>query len=281
MRQECYFCQIRGIEKLLAKYQLKSAQAENFIFCAHEIIGAGRHKENAILAAEIHRLAREHFNNNDLYSIEKHNANQLLLNQYDVWKERVQKSNDPFHTAAKLAVIGNIIDYGAGTVRNDISAQIEELYAQDLKLDLTEMLRSEIEKADNILYLGDNCGEIVFDKLFIETFNHSNVTFVVRGKPVINDVTLEDARQVGMDQVSRVISNGSDAPSTIPELCAEEFVETFNKADLVISKGQGNYEGLMNYIHPNLFFMLIAKCKPMADMLGVQKNDMVVTRLRN
>jgi len=281
MRQECYFCQIRGVEKLLAKSKSKAAQAENFIFCAHQIIGAGREKENAMLSAEIHRLAKEHFNNNDLYSIEKQHANQLLLEQYDVWKERVLQSNDPFRAAAKLSVIGNIIDYGAGTVSNDISAQIEELYKQDLKLDMTEMLRSEIEKADNILYLGDNCGEIVFDKLFIETFNHANVTFVVRGAAVINDVTIEDARQVRMDQVSRVISNGTDAPSTLLEFCSNDFVELFENADLVISKGQGNYEGLRNNSHSNLFFLLIAKCDPMADILGVKKNDMVITRLAN
>jgi uncharacterized protein with ATP-grasp and redox domains len=281
MRQDCYFCQIRGVEKLIAKSNPGSEKAEQFIYCAHELIGAGREKENARLSAEIHRLAKEHFDNSDLYSKEKRHANELLLSQYDYWKSRVLKSSDPFRTAAKLAVIGNIIDYGAGTVSFDISAQIEELYKLDLKVDMTKSLHSEINKAGRVLYLGDNCGEIVFDKLFIETFNHANVTYAVRGAPIINDVTLEDAIQVGLDQICPVISNGADAPSTLMEFCSEEFIEVFDKADLVISKGQGNYEGLMNNHHPNLFFMLIAKCRPMAESLGVDINDMVVTKLMN
>jgi hypothetical protein len=128
------------------------------------------------------------------------------------------------------------------------------------------------------LYLGDNCGEIVFDKLFIETMDHPNVTFAVRGNPVINDATLEDAAQVGLDNVCRVISNGFDAPSTLLEFCSDEFAEAYNNADLVISKGQGNFEGLMESRHPNEFFLLIAKCWPIANLLGVGKNDMVVLK---
>jgi uncharacterized protein with ATP-grasp and redox domains len=100
----------------------------------------------------------------------------------------------------------------------------------------------------------------------------------VRGNPVINDATLEDAAQVGLDNVCRVISNGFDAPSTLLEFCSDEFAEAYNNADLVISKGQGNFEGLMESRHPNEFFLLIAKCWPIANLLGVGKNDMVVLK---
>jgi hypothetical protein len=144
---------------------------------------------------------------------------------------------------------------------------------------MTAELKNEISKAKSVLYLGDNCGEIVFDKLFIETMKHQNITFVVRGAPVINDVTLEDANQVGMDNICRVISNGFDAPSTLIELCSDEFAAEYNNADLIISKGQGNFEGLMESTHPNIFFLLIAKCDPIAKLLGVNKNDMVVSKL--
>lgn len=146
-------------------------------------------------------------------------------------------------------------------------------------INMTEKLHSEIIKAERVLYLGDNCGEIVFDKLLIETINHPNITFAVRGKPVINDPTLEDAGQVGMDKVCKIISNGADAPSTLLELSSAEFVEEYQNADLIISKGQGNFEGLMEDSHPNIIFLLIAKCSPIADLLRVEKNDMVVTQL--
>lgn len=281
MKQECYFCHIKTVEKLVNKYATESEVAEDFIFCVHELIGKDHTRGNARLSTEVHRLARQHFNNSDLYTIEKQHANELLLDNYEFWESIVHESEDPFATAAKLAVIGNIIDYGAHIVLDDISKQIEGLFKQDLKINKTAELEKAIKKAGNILYLGDNCGEVVFDKLFIETMKHLNVTFAVRGKPVINDVTMEDARQVGIDRVCNVISNGADAPSTLLEMCSDEFVDVFNKADLIISKGQGNYEGLMNDLHPNIFFMLIAKCNPMAESLGVHKNDMVITKKLN
>ncbi len=140
-------------------------------------------------------------------------------------------------------------------------------------------LRDKINGSEKILYLGDNAGEIVFDKLFIETMQHPDVTFVVRGKPVINDVTFEDVRQTRIDNVCKVISNGYDAPSTLLEFCSEEFLDKFNTADLVISKGQGNFEGLMYTTHPNVFFLLMAKCEPMAELLGVNKGEMIITKL--
>ena len=146
---------------------------------------------------------------------------------------------------------------------------------------MREKLEKEIQKADSILYLGDNAGEIFFDRLFIETMNHPNVCFAVRGMPVINDVTLDDAAQVGMYQVCRVISNGFDAPSTLLEFCSTEFREVYANADLIISKGQGNFEGLMHENHPNTFFMLIAKCNTMANLLKVQKNGLLVTQFKN
>lgn len=102
---------------------------------------------------------------------------------------------------------------------------------------------------------------------------------MVREKPVINDVTLDDAQQVGMDGICTVITNGYDAPSTLLEYCSESFKEAYDEADLIISKGQGNFEGLLERKQPNLYFMLIAKCQPMSEKLGVSNGDMVVTNL--
>jgi len=234
---------------------------------------------NPKIATEINRIAKIKLGNANLYAEEKLKANNILLKKYSYWQTIVNQSENPFSTAAKLSVIGNIIDYGAQSVNDNISDQIEFLYKKDLKIDMTAELKNEISKAKSVLYLGDNCGEIVFDKLFIETMKHQNITFVVRGAPVINDVTLEDANQVGMDNICRVISNGFDAPSTLIELCSDEFAAEYNNADLIISKGQGNFEGLMESTHPNIFFLLIAKCDPIAKLLGVNKNDMVVSKL--
>jgi len=279
MRHECYFCHIRTIEKLIDKFKPDEKVAEDFIFSVHKLIASNWEMSNPKIATEINRIAKIKLGNANLYAEEKLKANNILLKKYSYWQTIVNQSENPFSTAAKLSVIGNIIDYGAQSVNDNISDQIEFLYKKDLKIDMTAELKNEISKAKSVLYLGDNCGEIVFDKLFIETMKHQNITFVVRGAPVINDVTLEDANQVGMDNICRVISNGFDAPSTLIELCSDEFAAEYNNADLIISKGQGNFEGLMESTHPNIFFLLIAKCDPIAKLLGVNKNDMVVSKL--
>ena len=276
MRQECYFCINKTVERLIQKFNPSSEIAEDFVLSVTKLLGNEWNTSNPYLATKIHRLAREKLNIHDLYSEEKLLANQLLLEHYHEWKKLITISSNPFQMAAKLAVIGNIIDYGAHSVNEDILTQIKSLTSNELAVDNTAELFDRIKSADSILYLGDNAGEIVFDKLFIETMAHPNVTFVVRGYPVINDITTDDVKQVGVDKLCRIISNGYDAPSTLLEYCSVEFLEAYNSADLIISKGQGNFEGLMNEKRDNLFFMLMAKCNPIAEMLGVKKGDMLV-----
>lgn len=278
MRPECYFCHIKTLQVLINKYQPTDDMAERLIFSACELLSENRTKGNPVIATGIHKIARQLFNATDLYAEEKKDANETLMNKYTYWKEYIQQSDDPFYAAAKLAVIGNIIDYGAHSVSDDIVSQINALYSKNITLDNTIELKNAVRNAKSILYLGDNAGEIVFDRLFIETMDHPNITFAVRGMHIINDITTEDAKEVGIDKMCRVISNGSDAPSTILEFCSEEFKESYRQADLIISKGQGNFEGLMNEDHPNTYFLLIAKCDPIARLLKVNKNDMVVMK---
>ena len=281
MKHECYFCHTKTIEKLIKKFQPESDVAEKFIFSIHSLLDEDKAISNPYLARNIHSIARDYLKQDNLYQEEKLKANNLLLNQYQLWKDFVVNSQFPFYAAAKLSVIGNIIDYGAHSVNGEISNQINKLLKKDLAIDQTGELYMRIKEAKSILYLGDNAGEIVFDKLFMEIMRHQNVTYVVRGRPVINDVTVEDAQYCKIHSTCKVITNGSDAPSTLLELCSAEFIEEYNKADLIISKGQGNFEGLMNTNNPKIFFLLIAKCKPMAELLNVEKGDMVVTQFNN
>ena len=280
MRHECYFCHTKTIEKLIEKFKPEDVVAEDFVFTVNQLLFENRNQSNPYCATLIHRIAKQKINNENLYAAEKRNANKLFLEQYNRLKDWVNKSSNSLHLAAKLAVAGNIIDYGAHTVSGDIEQQVHSLMKNDFARDETVELFEQLQKAKSVLYLGDNAGEIVFDKLFLETINHPNVTYVVRGKPVINDVTLEDAEQCGMADLCEVITNGYDAPSTLLDYCSDEFLEKFHTADLVISKGQGNFEGLMNCERENLFFMLMAKCKPIADLLGVNKGNLLVTKIK-
>ena len=279
MRPECYFCHIKTVQNLLAKFNPPKNVAEDFIFSVHEILGHNRSMINPKLATDIHRIAKQKLNVKDLYASEKLSANKLLLTDYEYWRSYIDKSSSPYYTAVKLAVAGNIIDYGAHSVNGDIKGQINSLLNTSFAIDKTKELKKAIQQAKSILYLGDNAGEVFFDRLLLETIHHPNVTFVTRGAPIINDITIDDAKQMGIDKICKVIHNGFDAPSTLIESCSDEFLQAYNNADLIISKGQGNFEGLMNEKHPNTFFLLMAKCEPMAEMLGCAKNDLIVTQL--
>ncbi|HKK81967.1 MAG TPA: ARMT1-like domain-containing protein [Prolixibacteraceae bacterium] len=276
MRRECYHCHSKTIEQIISKHNPPVNKAEEFQKNVENYIQHNWNLQNPVIATHIHRLGRDLLNNKDLYRKEKREANKLLLNNYDYWKAKVTTSNNPFHTAAKLAVIGNIIDYGAHAVPEKIEEFIEEMLLKPLAIDDAVILGEKARKANFILYLGDNAGEIVFDKLFIETMQHTNVTFAVRDEAVINDVTRNEARQVEMNKLCKIISNGYDAPSTLLEHCSPGFLKTYENADLIISKGQGNFEGLMNEKRNDLFFLFMAKCQPIAEMVGVKSGSMLI-----
>lgn len=278
MRSECYFCHQKTVHSLVQKFRPDEDTAGAFIFAIHDLLSQHQETPNPELATYIHRIAREKLNVGDLYADEKESANHLLLEDYSFWRSFIDGSGDPFATAARLAVIGNIIDYGAHSLKGDLVQQIQSLYENELKVNHIDALKAALEKASSVLYLGDNAGEVFFDKLFIETIQHPHLTFATRGYPVINDITRHDALLMGLDKSCHVIDNGTDAPSTLLNWCSEDFLEAYHSADLIISKGQGNFEGLMDEKHPNTFFMLIAKCRPIAHLLGVEKGDMVLLK---
>jgi len=280
MDNRCLACHSKTVNLLIDKFKLQGEIAVDFSSEVDYLLMNCKHLSNPYIALLINRLAKKKIQNNDLYSEEKKYANSILQTQYEKWDSIVNDCDESLHVASKLAVIGNVIDYGAHSVPVDIPAKIEELLTLDFAIDDRDEMFSEIKNADSVLYLGDNAGEIVFDKLFIQHLNHPNLTYVVRGNPIINDVTLEDAEQVGMQDVCMVISNGYDAPSTLPDNCSAEFQELFKNADVVLSKGQGNFEGLLNEKRISLYFMLMAKCDIIAELLGVCKGDLIITKSR-
>lgn len=278
MREACYDCHIKTVEDLIGKFKPATAVADRFRKASQEYLLSNSGQSNPLIATGIHRLASRIMQQSDLYQEEKSALNSLLLGHYEYFKRYLKKQKDPLYMAAKLAVIGNIIDYGAHSVPADIKEEAKRLLGHPLKIDETRNLFEAIQKAESILYIGDNAGEIVFDKLFIEFLEHPGITYAVRGKPVINDVTFRDAYQVGINEFCQLIHNGDDAPSTLLENCSKDFVRKFNESDLVIAKGQGNFEGLMHSSHPNLFFMLMAKCSPIAELLNTDPGSMIIMK---
>ncbi len=220
----------------------------------------------------IHRLVREVTDVADPYEEVKKESNDLGLKLYPALKSQVQESEDPLLTALKIAGAGNIIDFGP-KLAMDSSRSLDQIVNDSFTQALQEPLdpvqyrafQEKLAGVEAVLYLGDNTGEIVCDKLLIEELvrQGKEVTFVTRGEPTINDATLADARYVGLDKVSTVTTNGSDAPGTRLEDCSPGFVEAFQSAKLIISKGQGNFEGLSNVPGP-IFFLFKVKCPVIA-----------------
>ena len=224
----------------------------------------------------IHRLIREFLRDDDPYRQIKDRSNRLAMKLYPELKMKIEQSSDPLETAMRFAIAGNIIDLGVNSQLDEsiIYKTIEDSMKNALFPNTINDFRDAVNLATDILYLGDNAGEIVFDRLLIEQLPYEKVTFVVRGSPVINDATLVDARFAGITDIVEVIDNGSDAPGTILEDCSPAFCARFEKADLIIAKGQGNYESLSD-IKKNILFVLIAKCPVIARDIGCDVGSLV------
>jgi uncharacterized protein with ATP-grasp and redox domains len=233
----------------------------------------------AVIGQQIHRLIRKLIGNNDPYRELKRRFNHLALRMCAELEQRVRTSKDPLETAVRLAIAGNIIDLGVKTqiAESDIEKVIRNCLTTGFDGQQLEGFRSAVKKTKKILYLADNAGEIVFDRLLIEQLPCEKVTVVVKGKPVINDATMEDAELAGLTRIVEVIDNGSDAPGTILESCSDDFRGRFAGADLIIAKGQGNYETLSD-VNKNIFFILKAKCPVIARDLGCEAGEMILRR---
>ena len=209
----------------------------------------------------------------------KKESTQKALALYPELKKRVELATAPLSLAAKFAVAGNVIDFGVAS-QFDLGAELDRVVDDGAFGHWhEESFFDALKEAEWLLYLGDNTGETVMDRLFIETITKETgtpVSYVVREMPIINDAIYEDALAAGLDGCAEIISSGCSAPGTVLDLCSPQFLSLFHNAPLIVSKGQGNFETLSGVKAP-IFFFLKAKCSVVADHLGVQLGDLVLT----
>ena len=234
------------------------------------------------MAQKIHRLIRKLTEIDDPYRQMKKRFNIFVLALYPELERIIAESKKPLETAVRLAIAGNIIDLGVKSSLKtcEVSKTIDEALTAELDITTFEDFKKEAATAKSILYIADNAGEIIFDRILIDQLGPDRITFAVKGRPVINDATIEDAQATGLTDLVRVIDNGDDAPGTILKSCSEEFCHYFKKADLIIAKGQGNYETLSD-LDKNIFFLLKAKCLVIANHLGCEVGTTVLRRQNN
>lgn len=216
----------------------------------------------------IYRIVNEITGVSDPYKAikKKHIAEAKSI--YSELEELVEKSDDKLSAAIKIAIAGNIIDLGINKNFNIIK-DIKEILEQDYAIFDYEAFKNQLRKTKIVLYIGDNAGESVFDKILIKALN-KQVKYAVRSIPIINDVTMEDAIASGLDEVAELIDSGCRAPGIILKQVTPKFQEIYNSAGLIISKGQGNFEGLSDS-NRQIFFLLKAKCPVISNHLGVEE----------
>jgi len=279
--RECIPCLARQATEIAVKStDDKLVQEEIIIKCLEELSKL----DFELSAPEIGRLMHLHAmnitGNFNPYQKLKDEYNEIALDITDIIKREqwIEDANDPFDLACRLSIAGNIIDFSVGLNLDysKILASVSDSLESPLFGDGPKVLEESIANAKNIMFIADNAGEIIFDKFLLEQLPTDKVTYVVKGGPIVNDATIDDVHFAGIDKMVKVIDNGVAAQGTILNECSEEFLKAYCNADVVISKGQANYETLSDE-NKNIFFLLRAKCESVAKSFGCNKMDYVLT----
>lgn len=231
------------------------------------------------MGQQIHRILRQTLDNSDPYLQIKERSTQVALDMLETIRRQLDESDRSFETGVRFAIAGNILDFALTSQWDDqhIMASFDKAVSHPIDTAMVARLWRELQQAKTVLILGDNAGETVCDRLLIEQLpKHLAVTYAVKGSPVINDATLSDAIQAGLGEVATLIDNGTDAPGTVLTQCSEHFMSCFASADVVIAKGQANFETL-NSVSREIYFMTQIKCAVIADHYGYRKGDWLVT----
>jgi len=237
------------------------------------------------IGRSVYKLVAKVSGKSDPFKKIKRTSNRSALKLYPRLRKTVNSSRDRLLTAIELAIAGNVIDYGVKSSL-DINREMKKIYEEDLEFIKREsravfdyrQFRNTLKRTDAILYLADNAGEVVFDRILIEELvreEGKRVVYVVKGAPVINDALTEDAFACGIGDYAQIVSSGSDAPGTVLRFCSREFLALYESSKMIISKGQGNFEALSEENRP-IFFLFKVKCPVVAGDIGANLGDVVL-----
>lgn len=283
IQQECLPCIVRqSIEAARKATDDEKLQQKIITYALEQLSKITFNETSPYMGRVVHRYIKECTGIEDPYVELKEEYNKIAEEICDTFKLKdvVSRSEHPFETACNLAIAGNIIDFSVYTYvdKKQIEATITESISNKLDNELLATFKEKIQASKKILYIGDNAGEIVFDKLLVELLPKDKTTYVVKGGPLVNDALMEDAVAVGMTELVPVIDVGCDCQGVIMDLCSQAFKKCFDEADLIISKGQANYETLSHIKDKDIFYLLKAKCQNIADHIGCPRNASVLKK---
>ncbi len=287
IKPDCISCILRMTISSINKLALDESSVKELyseILEIPSLRGLNWNTTSAEVIEDVWKKIVKKVNSPDPFYREKSNQNEKIMELYPVLENMVHEATDPLHIAVKLSILGNSMDLMVA----DTSLTIEKSIADKTKLPLSDenysKFRQQLQTTQHLLIFGDNAGEIVFDRLLIETLkkiHEIEVAFVVRSVPTLNDATLSEAKSVGLDKIATVIENGIDGPlpGTLLSRCSSEVKELVRQSDLIISKGGGNFDTLdeeRKHLRKNISFMLLSKCEPYYKHFGVKIYDPIL-----
>jgi uncharacterized protein with ATP-grasp and redox domains len=274
---ECYSCLVR---QTFSASQYAGADEPTQRHVMNRVLGALQELNPYSTPPEtadlIHRLIRQETGNPDPYRQLKEKSNRDALELLPWMEELVRSSPDPFETAVRLAIAGNIIDFAPNDTY-DLRKSVENVLSRPLYKNDVAALQAALQGANWVLYMADNAGETVFDRLLLEQIYPKPVRYCVKPGPAMNDALLEDALAAGIDRYAEIISTGYDAVGVIFERASPEFLDTYAAAPLIIAKGMANYETLSEQ-GSRLFFLVQAKCSVIAEDMHAPLGSLIAAR---
>lgn len=251
-----------------------------------ELAQVDRSKPSAEIGQKVHKIVRDISSVEDPYMEQKKESNEKALEYFDEFQREVENSDEPLNRAARLAAAGNAVDFGPRR-DFDVEAELERGLREKFRINHWSMFLDKLKSAEEILYFTDNSGEIIYDRLFIEHLMSSypieKLDLVVKDGPFLNDVTREDAGELGFEEMDGItlksVDNGDGGNS--PRLWSAEVESWIDQHDLAIAKGQANYEGLSGYSKENLFFFLVVKCHLVEKEIGAAVGEKVLLNAAN
>lgn len=238
-------------------------------------------KTNPEIIGATFDIIKKHIKNEEPYFETRNYYNKMFLDILPTFEEQINQYKQPLDMAIKYAIVANIIDFNPihNNKLDNVMHYFSGMDSNKFAIDHTAKLIKDVACCKKLLYIGDNCGEICLDKLLIKKIKEYNsnieIYFAVRGEAVVNDSIESDAYTVGINEYAKIISNGDNSLGTVLSRTSKEFNQIYQEADLIIAKGQANYESLSEQKDKNIFYLLITKCLVIANDIGVDTDSLV------
>jgi uncharacterized protein with ATP-grasp and redox domains len=277
----CFLRQALEAARMITQNEAIQRKILNSVFSILSNVSA--HTTPVEIAHLVHLKVKSITGDFDPYKEAKRKQNELALRYESTLGAQIAAMSNPLKAAIMFSAAGNAIDLAPNCPIPDIYKRYMEMISKGFAWDDYELFLKKLGRSKSLLYLGDNAGEIVWDKILIGELVESfdlDITYAVRGFPILNDVTMDDAHFVGLDKVVKVVSNGFDAPGTLLDRCSEEFLKRYKTSDLILSKGQGNYESLSEEQRA-IFFLLNVKCSVIAEDIRCNVGELVLKAQSN